>query len=238
MLKQVFSITALGLRSIPERIGPTLVIVVGLAGVVAVFTALLAMAAGFSSTLESAGRTDVATVLYDEVATGEPAPYMPPGRDRVASGLADMLALVRRLCDALAYVHGEGIVHRDLKPSNVIVVDGRTPVLVDFGIVAEFSGASGRDVLDVAVIGNLDREVQTLRERRRRLLRAARLARVDGIHAGDDVDVLHEVGEQLGALPSARVQRRIVGRHRDVGIGMAHEQHGRARPLLEEVREP
>jgi putative ABC transport system permease protein len=63
MLKQVLSVTALGLRSIPERIGPTLVIVVGLAGVVAVFTALLAMAAGFSSTLESAGRSDVALVL-------------------------------------------------------------------------------------------------------------------------------------------------------------------------------
>lgn len=63
MLKQVLSITALGLRSIPDRIGPSLVIVVGLAGVVAVFTALLAMAAGFSSTLESAGREDVALVL-------------------------------------------------------------------------------------------------------------------------------------------------------------------------------
>ena len=63
MLKQIVSITALGLRSIPERIGPSLVIVVGLAGVVAVFTALLAMAAGFSSTLESAGRQDVALVL-------------------------------------------------------------------------------------------------------------------------------------------------------------------------------
>jgi putative ABC transport system permease protein len=63
MLRQVLSITALGLRSIPERVGPTLVIVVGLAGVVAVFTALLAMAAGFSATLESAGRPDVALVL-------------------------------------------------------------------------------------------------------------------------------------------------------------------------------
>ncbi len=63
MLKQVSSITALGLRSIPERIGPTLVIVIGLAGVVAVFTALLAMATGFSATLESAGRSDVALVL-------------------------------------------------------------------------------------------------------------------------------------------------------------------------------
>ena len=63
MLKQVFAITQLGIRSIPERLGPSLVIVVGLAGVVAVFTALLAMAAGFRSTLESAGRADVALVL-------------------------------------------------------------------------------------------------------------------------------------------------------------------------------
>ncbi|HWN05613.1 MAG TPA: ABC transporter permease [Steroidobacteraceae bacterium] len=63
MLKQVLSITMLGLRSIPERLGPSLVIVVGLAGVVAVFTALLAMAAGFQSTLEAAGRADVALVL-------------------------------------------------------------------------------------------------------------------------------------------------------------------------------
>jgi putative ABC transport system permease protein len=63
MLKQVLSITMLGLRSIPERLGPSLVIVIGLAGVVAVFTALLAMAAGFQSTLEAAGRPDVALVL-------------------------------------------------------------------------------------------------------------------------------------------------------------------------------
>jgi putative ABC transport system permease protein len=63
MLKQIVAITQLGLRSIPERLWPSLVIVVGLAGVVAVFTALLAMAAGFQSTLEAAGRTDVALVL-------------------------------------------------------------------------------------------------------------------------------------------------------------------------------
>jgi putative ABC transport system permease protein len=63
MLKQIIATTQLGLRSIPERLGPSLVIVVGLAGVVAVFTALLAMAAGFSSTLEAAGRSDVALVL-------------------------------------------------------------------------------------------------------------------------------------------------------------------------------
>jgi putative ABC transport system permease protein len=63
MFTQTAAITALNLRSIPERWGPSLVIVIGLAGVVAVFTALLAMAVGFESTLKSTGRSDVAMIL-------------------------------------------------------------------------------------------------------------------------------------------------------------------------------
>lgn len=63
MLKETVAITMMGLRSIPERKWPSLVIIVGLAGVVAVFTALLAMAGGFQSTLEATGRTDVALVM-------------------------------------------------------------------------------------------------------------------------------------------------------------------------------
>ena len=56
MLRQAFAITGLSIRSIPERWAPSIVIVIGLAGVVAVFTALLAMSAGFESTLKSTGR--------------------------------------------------------------------------------------------------------------------------------------------------------------------------------------
>ncbi|HEX4853413.1 ABC transporter permease [Arenimonas sp.] len=63
MFRQIFAITGLNLRSIPQRWGPSLVIVIGLAGVVAVFTALLAMAQGFQATLQDAGRTDNAIVL-------------------------------------------------------------------------------------------------------------------------------------------------------------------------------
>jgi putative ABC transport system permease protein len=63
MLSQTTAITSLNLRSIPERWGPSLVIVIGLAGVVAVFTALLAMAVGFETTLKSTGRTDVAMIM-------------------------------------------------------------------------------------------------------------------------------------------------------------------------------
>ena len=63
MFKQTAAITGLNLKSVPERWGPSLVIVIGLAGVVAVFTALLAMVSGFESTLKSTGRTDTAIIM-------------------------------------------------------------------------------------------------------------------------------------------------------------------------------
>src|SRR6202045_4068645 len=63
MLSQTMAITGINVRSIPERWASSLVIVIGLAGVVAVFTALLAMATGFESTLKASGRTDVALIM-------------------------------------------------------------------------------------------------------------------------------------------------------------------------------
>lgn len=63
MLSQALAITRISIQSIPERWAPSLVIVIGLAGVVAVFTALLAMAAGFESTLKATGRSDEVIML-------------------------------------------------------------------------------------------------------------------------------------------------------------------------------
>src|ERR1700743_3490413 len=63
MFRQTAAITGINIRSIPERWAPSLVIVIGLAGVVAVFTALLAMSTGFATTLKAAGRKDVAIVM-------------------------------------------------------------------------------------------------------------------------------------------------------------------------------
>jgi putative ABC transport system permease protein len=63
MLSQIFAVTGINIRSIPERWAPSLVIVIGLAGVVAVFTALLAMATGFETTLKETGRPDVAIAM-------------------------------------------------------------------------------------------------------------------------------------------------------------------------------
>jgi serine/threonine-protein kinase len=44
------------------------------------------------------------------------------------------IRLTLGICDALDYMHKHGIVHRDLKPENVMVSEGDTIKLIDFGI--------------------------------------------------------------------------------------------------------
>ncbi|HEX2957550.1 MAG TPA: protein kinase [Chitinispirillaceae bacterium] len=48
--------------------------------------------------------------------------------------LVDVLEIIARLADALAYAHDQKIIHRDLKLNNVIMKDKLTPVLIDFGL--------------------------------------------------------------------------------------------------------
>jgi putative ABC transport system permease protein len=56
-LNQVVQITLINLWNIPRRLGTSLVVVVGIAGVVGVLVSVLAMAEGFRHTLASTGRT-------------------------------------------------------------------------------------------------------------------------------------------------------------------------------------
>jgi putative ABC transport system permease protein len=55
-LIQIFQITLINLRNVPRRLGTSLVVVVGIAGVVGVLVSVLAMAEGFRHTLASTGR--------------------------------------------------------------------------------------------------------------------------------------------------------------------------------------
>lgn len=63
MLRQIRSVTAMNLRSLPHRLGTSLVIVIGIAGVVAVLVSVLAMSTGMLRTMANAGRDDRAIVL-------------------------------------------------------------------------------------------------------------------------------------------------------------------------------
>lgn len=61
--RQARSVAGVGLSTLPQRLGSSLVIVIGIAGVVGVLVALLAMAEGYRTTLRRSGSTDTAIVL-------------------------------------------------------------------------------------------------------------------------------------------------------------------------------
>jgi putative ABC transport system permease protein len=61
--RQTLSITGVGISTLRQRIGASLVVVVGIAGVVGVLVAMLAMGEGFQSTLQQTGSDDTAIVL-------------------------------------------------------------------------------------------------------------------------------------------------------------------------------
>jgi len=164
MLSQTTAITSLNLKSIPERWGASLVIVVGLAGVVAVFTALLAMAEGFQSTLKSAGRADVAMVLRggsqaelnsallrDQVTLIKQAPGIRKDDDDQPLASAEMIVIAElaKKGDRSAQnvtVRGIGPKGMKLRPQ-VRIIEGRLfetgkrELIVGRGVTQQFDGA-------------------------------------------------------------------------------------------------
>ena len=165
MLSQAFAITNLSIRSIPERWAPSLVIVIGLAGVVAVFTALLAMAAGFAGTLQATGRTDMALILrggsqaelnsaFDRDSTDlikqEPGIRSGPDGEPLASAELMVIAELVRKDDVK---NGANITVRGVEPDafalrpQLKIVAGRnfTPgvreLIVGQGVLRQFQGA-------------------------------------------------------------------------------------------------
>ena len=62
-LKQTAVLTWMGLSSVRSRLGSSMVIIVGIAGVVAVLVSVLAVSTGLTRTLQSGGRDDRAVIL-------------------------------------------------------------------------------------------------------------------------------------------------------------------------------
>jgi putative ABC transport system permease protein len=61
--RQAFAISWLNIRNVPQRLGASLVAVIGVAAVVLVFAAVLSMAKGFERTMISAGAEDTAIIM-------------------------------------------------------------------------------------------------------------------------------------------------------------------------------
>ena len=166
MFSQIFAITRLNLLSVPQRWGPSLVIIIGLAGVVAVFTALLAMAQGFQATLKDSGRTDNAIILRGGSGAelnsgfgGETASLIKlgPGIRKGADGkplASGELIVITELMKKGEKVNGANVTLRgveaasfELRPQ-LHIVEGRrfTPglreIIVGAGVTRQFDGVA------------------------------------------------------------------------------------------------
>ncbi len=63
-IRQISAVTAMNLGTLTQRLGTSLVIVAGTAGVVAVLVSILALSSGLKQTINAAGRPERAVVLY------------------------------------------------------------------------------------------------------------------------------------------------------------------------------
>ncbi|MES0873794.1 ABC transporter permease [Sinimarinibacterium thermocellulolyticum] len=164
-LNQIAAVTALNLRSIPSRLGTSMVIVIGIAGVVGVLVALLSMGAGFAATLGSTGTPERTIVLrggsVDElssVITREQSQIIgdAPGVARDADGKPVMVAEFYLLTD----VAKPG----STSPNNVVVRGTQTDVArvrPEFRIVEGRMFESG--VREVIVGTGAAKQFETLR---------------------------------------------------------------------------
>ncbi len=120
VLRQISAVVGMNLRNLPQRRGASLVIVIGIAGVVAVLLSVLAMAVGFSRTIAGAGSPDRALILsggaLQEAMSSVPSDAVPnitaaPGIARDSAG--------RPIVDAEVVAQVQ-VTHGDTgKPTNV-----------------------------------------------------------------------------------------------------------------------
>lgn len=104
-LVQVREIVLMNLRSIPQRLGASLVVVIGIGGVVGVLVAMLSMSAGLGRTLTATGSPDRAVVLR-----GGSDVELTSFLDRASATLVKQDPAIARAGDGLPFASGELIV--------------------------------------------------------------------------------------------------------------------------------
>jgi putative ABC transport system permease protein len=128
MLKATLAVTGMNLRNLPSRWVPSLVALTGVAGVVLVLVATLAINAGFRSALDQAGADDIAVVTRG-------------GSDsELSSGLTGPEATVIMDAPAIARAEGRALASPELYVVVDLPLQGRgTPANVPFRGVGDLA---------------------------------------------------------------------------------------------------
>jgi putative ABC transport system permease protein len=160
-LVQTVVVTSLNLRTLTKRLAPSLVAIVGMAGVVAVFVAVLSMAEGFRLTMANTGSPDTALVMRtgsdsemtsiltrDDVVIAQDAPEIArDARGAVASAeLFVIVDLVKASTGTTGNAPFRGVSPRAFDVRGVKLVEGRqfvpgrNEIVVGSAAAAEYRG--------------------------------------------------------------------------------------------------
>lgn len=156
MSSRTLKLTATSLKGLPNRLGTSSIIVVGIGGVVAVLVGLMAMSAGFRAALEDTGRADRALIVRaaaaDEIAswlTNDELAIISelPGVEAASGELFVVADLIVRSTGkpGVAIIRGVPPAAFDIRPELEIVAGrkfepGRNEVIVGVGAHAAYAG--------------------------------------------------------------------------------------------------
>jgi putative ABC transport system permease protein len=164
------AVISMSLQTLPQRIGASSVIVIGIAGVVAVLVSVLAMGAGFRHTLADSGRPDRAIILRGgsdtelssnltrtDVDTISNAPGLAKDADGKAALSAELVTVVNipkidTGTDANVTLRGAGLRLAEVRPE-LKIVEGRMfrpavrELIAGLGAARQFRGLSVGSVL-------------------------------------------------------------------------------------------
>jgi putative ABC transport system permease protein len=170
MWRQLTAVVSMSLRTLPQRIGASSVIVIGIACVVAVLVSLLAMSAGFRHTLADGGRADRVIVLRggsdaelssslsrNDLATIGDAPGLAKDAEGKPLLSAELVTVVNvpkmdTGTDANVTFRGVGLKIREVRPE-LVLTDGRTfnpgvrELIAGAGAAKQFRGLKVGNVL-------------------------------------------------------------------------------------------
>ena len=169
-LRQIGAVTAMGLRSVPARLGTSMVIVVGVAAVVAVLVSALAVASGFRQAAAATGDPNRAIVLTgeteadsslsrDNVVTILNAPGVGRGSEGAVVASAESLVFVpvtnrNTGLNAFVTLRGVGLQAHALRPEIQIAAGrmfatGAHEVIVGQGAQLRLGGLEVGDSIDL-----------------------------------------------------------------------------------------
>lgn len=240
---QIAAVTTLNLQNIKERIVPTLVALLGIAGVVTVLVGVLSISEGFRAVLERAGSDDVAVVLR-KGATDEMSSSLTQEQARL---LADLPEVARSAEGALVSPELYVVVDVPLRATNTIanvpmrgvapnagrlrqgfrIVEGRaaTPgtfeIIVGRGAAVQFAGL---DVGRTVRLGSTD------------WLVAGRFADNGSVAESEiwtDATVLQGVFQRGSGFQSARVQLTNAAALKSFEQGLANDNRLKLRVFSE-----